>query len=86
MVHVFDKIKQLVFHEIKIFIESYDFYKNIESIEVKLLSYQNSGCSFNLNGKDLDLLARESEQFFEPLLKTILGKRTKIEKCNNSKY
>ena len=34
MVHVFDKIRQLVFHEIKIL---YDFYKNNESIEAKLI-------------------------------------------------
>ena len=84
MVHVFDKMRQLVFHEIKIFRELYDFYKNNESIEAKLIWYQNFVGSFNSNGKDLDLFRSESEQFFEPLLKANLGKIMKIEKCNNS--
>ena len=84
MVHEFDKIRQLVFHEIKIFRELYDFYKTNESIEAKLIWYQDFVGSFNSNGKDLDLFGRETEQFFEPLLKANLGKIIKIEKCNNS--
>ena len=84
MVHVFDKIRQSVFHEIKIFRELYNFHKNNESIEAKLIWYQIFVGSFNSNGKKLDLLGSASEQFFEPLLKANLGKIIKIEKCNNS--
>ena len=83
MVHVFYKIRQLVFHEIKIFRELYEFYKNNEDIEAKLIWYQNFVGSFNSNGKDLDLFGSECEQFFEPLLKINLGKIIKVEKCNN---
>ena len=72
MVHVFDKIRQLVFHEIKIFRDVYGFYKNNEGIKAKLIWYQNFVASFNSNGKALDLFGSESEQFFEPLLKTDL--------------
>ena len=84
LVHVFDKIGELVFHKIKIFRELYDFYKNNESIEAKQIWYQNFAVSFYSNRKDLDLFGSKSEQFFEPLLKTNLGKIIKIEKCNNS--
>ena len=85
MAHVFDKLRQPVFHEIKVFRELYHFYKNNGSIEAKLIWYQNCVGSFNSIGKDLDMFGSESEQFFEPLLKTNQGKIMKIEKCNNSK-
>lgn len=83
MIHVFDEIKEIIFHEIKIFRELYDFYKNNESIKATLIRYQNFLDIFNSNEKDLDLPGSESEWLFNPLLKTNLGKLIKMQKCNN---
>ena len=83
MFHVFHKMREIVFHEIKMFRGLYDFHKNNQNMDAKRLLYQYFVRIFHSNGKDLDLFGSESEEFFEPLLKTNLRKMIKIENEKN---